>query len=103
MFGSNIFADPCWDMLLDLYVHAATGIQISVSSACLASGVPTATAHAHVRRLEAAGMIHRAADLKDRRRTNLLLSPSAYKALERWLLQTFLAAGARPDLAGSDL
>jgi hypothetical protein len=39
-FKRELFKDPAWDILLDLYVARADGRGISVSSACIASGAP---------------------------------------------------------------
>ena len=43
IFGTDIFRDPAWDMLLDLYVNRAEGRDTSVSSLCIAGGVPATT------------------------------------------------------------
>ncbi len=45
MFGNpDLFADPAWDILIDLFIASEEGRKISVSSACIASAVPTTTA-----------------------------------------------------------
>jgi len=36
-------ADPAWDMLLDLTAARAESRAVSVSSLCIAAGVPTTT------------------------------------------------------------
>lgn len=43
-FGNDLFADPVWDMLLDLAVARVEHRRVSVTSLCIASGVPTTTA-----------------------------------------------------------
>lgn len=89
--GDQLFADPSWDMLLDLYVQGTEGIDVSVSSACHASGVPCTTALGHVTKLERRGLIVRCADNRDRRRTLLRLRPHAAAAVRQWLTETFVA------------
>ena len=44
LFPSAYFADPVWDMLLDLYAAHHENRLVSVSSLCIASGVPATTA-----------------------------------------------------------
>src|SRR5690606_19158395 len=43
-FDAGLFADPAWDMLLDLTAAAAENTRVSVTSLCIASGVPPTTA-----------------------------------------------------------
>ena len=38
-FGSELFADPAWDMLLDLFLAMLQKKRISISSACIASSL----------------------------------------------------------------
>lgn len=91
LLGLHLFADPSWDMLLDLFVHWAGGVKVSVSSACLASGVPNTTALDHLRKLERTGLVWRSGDPQDRRRTNLCLSERTQEAIRRWIAETFVA------------
>src|SRR3546814_11460790 len=44
-FDGDLFADPAWDMLLDLYLAAERNTRpVSISSLCIASAVPAPTA-----------------------------------------------------------
>ncbi|MEQ1496622.1 MAG: MarR family transcriptional regulator, partial [Novosphingobium sp.] len=43
-FDGDLFADPAWDMLLDLTAARAEHVRVSVTSLCIASGVPPTTA-----------------------------------------------------------
>ena len=45
------FREPTWDILLDLYLAAAKGRPVSVSSACIGSGAPQTTAIRHLAEL----------------------------------------------------
>ena len=42
-FGAELFAEPAWDMLLDLFINRIRGARVSTTSLCLAAGVPQAT------------------------------------------------------------
>jgi hypothetical protein len=43
-FPAELFADPAWDIMLDLAAARLEGKQVSVSSLCIAAEVPTTTA-----------------------------------------------------------
>lgn len=67
-FQGDLFSDPCWDMLLDLMEARLNEKQVSVSSLCIASGVPQTTALRRIEDLIDAGLINRQDDPADRRR-----------------------------------
>lgn len=91
LIGAGLFADPGWDILLDLYVNEMEGALISVSSACLASGVATSTALSWIQKLVSRGLVIRERDRRDGRRTFLRLTTEATDAIERWINATFRA------------
>lgn len=62
------FAEPAWDLLLDLYFRTCRKERVSVSNACVASGVPSATALRWIDILIESGLVVREADAADRRR-----------------------------------
>ena len=75
-FGtSNLFADPAWDILIDLFIAGEKGRAISVSSACIAAAVPSTTALRWVGILEQNGLISRRHDPNDKRRVFIALTP----------------------------
>lgn len=82
LFPDELFADPAWLILLDLFTHRATGKLISVSSACIASLVPPTTALRYIRRLVELGMLQRTNDPADRRKVYLQLTESACSQME---------------------
>lgn len=85
LFPGGLFADPVWDLLLDLYKAGHEHRRISVSSACIASHTPPTTALRHIRIMEQAGMIKRIPDPHDSRRIFLELTPSAQAGMARWI------------------
>ena len=44
LFAGDLFADPAWDMMLDLAAAGLEGVDVAVSSLCIASAVPATTA-----------------------------------------------------------
>ncbi len=84
-FPAEIFADPAWDMLLDLIAAQLEGKPVPVSSLCIAAAVPTTTALRWIRSLSEAGLFVRQTDPGDARRTWISLSPDAADAILAWL------------------
>lgn len=77
VFGDGLFADPVWDMMLDLAAARLEGTQVAVSSLCIAAAVPPTTALRWIAALTEAGTIVRVPDADDRRRVFLELSDAA--------------------------
>jgi hypothetical protein len=71
------FGEPCWDMLLDLFIANETGKKLTVTHLCTASQVPYGTALRYIGRLEARGDIVRAPDARDQRRCFVSITPAA--------------------------
>ena len=59
---AEIFADPAWDMLLDLMAAQLDQREVPVSSLCIAAAVPTTTALRWIRSLSEAGLFERRMD-----------------------------------------
>ena len=68
LFDSHLFADPAWDMLLELYALESEGRRISVSKLSVAAGVPCTTTLRWIEKLESDSLVVRAADPLDGRR-----------------------------------
>ena len=85
LFGTSLFTDPAWDMLLDLYASEMEGRRICITSACLASQVPNTTALGWLYKLERRELITRHADAGDKRRVFVNLTPNAFRAVEEWV------------------
>ena len=84
-FPADIFADPAWDMLLDLTAARAEGQPVSVSSLCIAACVPPTTALRWIRTLCDSGLFERASDPGDARRAFIALAEPAARAMARYL------------------
>lgn len=80
-FDGELFADPAWDMLLDLAAARAEHTRVSVTSLCIASGVPPTTALRWISQLIEAGLFERVDDDTDRRRAFISLTDKAADAM----------------------
>lgn len=83
-FDAALFADPAWDMLLDLTAARAEHSRVSVTSLCIASGVPPTTALRWIGQMTYAGLLERVEDETDRRRAFIALSETAAGAMARY-------------------
>jgi len=73
-FDADFFAEPAWDMILDLFIQMHRKRQISVTSACIASRVPPTTALRWINVLVSRGLVERVSDPTDARRALLQLA-----------------------------
>lgn len=90
--SDTLFIDPAWDILLDLYIEERTGRSTTISSACIASKVPTTTGLRWIQRLESMGLIARSDDAHDKRRVYISLTDDA-----RGKMESALDAAAESD------
>jgi len=80
----DLFADPAWDMLLDLLAARLEQERVSVSSLCIASAVPPTTALRWIRTLTDRALVVRRADPMDGRRIFIALADETAEQLMRW-------------------
>ena len=83
-FDSKLFADPAWDVLLELYAAELGQQRVSVGSLCIGAAVPPTTALRWIKTLEQKGLIQRMADPLDARRVFVSLSPKATESMEQF-------------------
>lgn len=81
--GFNIFANPAWDMILDLYRSLLSGHEVSISSLALASNVPPTTARRSIAAMVKADLALYQPDPSDRRRIYVKITPTGVQALRR--------------------
>lgn len=84
IFATDLFADPAWDMLLDLYAARLERAQVSVSSLCIAAAVPPSTALRWISKMTEDGLFVREPDPFDRRRAFMALSEGTAERMERY-------------------
>ncbi|MFN3944545.1 MAG: MarR family transcriptional regulator [Allosphingosinicella sp.] len=80
-FKNDLFADPAWDIMLDLMAARLEGRRVPVSSLCIAAAVPPTTALRWIKRLTDEGVVVRVADPQDGRRVYIALADDAARAL----------------------
>jgi len=83
-FDEELFADPAWDMLLDLLQAEIAQHRVPVSSLCIAATVPATTALRWIKTMTDAGLFKRRADPHDGRRVFVELSAAASESMRRY-------------------
>ena len=86
-FAEDLFADPAWDMLLDLLQAEIAQLRVPVSSLCIAAAVPATTALRWLKAMTQQGLFIRRADPHDGRRVFVELAPQASQALRRYFAE----------------
>ena len=84
-FSGELFADPAWDMLLDLLLARMEKRTVAVSSLCIAAAVPPTTALRWIKRLTEEGIFVRTADPRDGRRVFIDLADEAAEAMATYI------------------
>ncbi len=86
-FEEELFADPAWDMLLDLLQAEIAQHRVPVSSLCIAAAVPATTALRWIKTMTDDGLFHRRADPHDGRRVFIELAPETSLAMRRYFAE----------------
>lgn len=76
--GADLFADPAWDILLDLFVQRVEGRATSSTSASIASRAPMTTALRYISALCQRGLLTRQSADHDHRIHYVELSDDTY-------------------------
>ncbi|WP_293882136.1 hypothetical protein [Sphingomonas sp.] len=84
-FAPALFADPVWDILLDLFLAETESRPISVSSATVAANIPPTTGLRCIAMLTAKGMILRIPVPLDKRKIYLQLSSETSISIKAYL------------------
>lgn len=86
-FGGNadLFSEPAWDMLLDLFIAQEKGNDLSVSDTCIGASVPATTGLRWIALLESRGLVAKVRDCQDGRRSFVRLTPAGSEALRLYL------------------
>ncbi len=102
-FPTGLFADPAWDILLDLTLARLEHRQTSVSSLCIAASVPTTTALRWIKTLLEQGLIVRRPDRHDRRRHYIDAADATYDQMIRLMTAGTPADGRRDHIEDGGL
>ena len=84
-FPDDLFADPAWDILLNLSLAELQQRRMSVSSLCFCVGVPQTTALRWIKSMTDNGWVIRTDDPLDARRKFLHLSDFASSTMLEYL------------------
>ena len=96
-FRSDLFGEPGWDILLDLFIQQRVGRPISVTAACIGSGAATTTALRYLNLLIEDGLVQREGDPADGRRSWLKLTPEAVETMTEYLKSGTFSAARTPS------
>lgn len=80
----ELFADPCWDVLLDLYEARLSSTQVSLTALGATAGVPMSTALRRIAELRQHGLVERTEDTVDKRRSFVALTRQGLQALDNF-------------------
>jgi hypothetical protein len=84
-FTPELFADPAWDIPLDLTAARLEGRMVAVSSLCIAAAVPATTALRWITQMTEQAILIRKPDPADGRRVFIGLSDAAITAMDAYL------------------
>jgi hypothetical protein len=84
-FIPELFADPAWDMLLDLTAARLEGRMVAVSSLCIAAAVPATTALRWIAQMTEQAILVRRPDPTDGRRVFIGLGDTAIAGMDAYL------------------
>ncbi len=85
IFGQvELFGEPAWDILLDLYVAFVEEKSVSVSSACIGSAAPPTTGLRWLGVLAENDLIAREPDPEDQRRVMVQLTEHGIEIMDRY-------------------
>ena len=87
-FDAELFADPAWDILLDLMAARLEGRNVSVSSLRIAAAVPPTTALRWITAMTENSMLLRQQDPHDARRVFIVLSEEVTTKLNAYFAAT---------------
>lgn len=79
----QLFGEPAWDMLLDLYLARANGQSISISSLSIAGCVPGTTGLRWIALLADNGLVSRRPDVQDGRRSLIEITDMGFDYLNQ--------------------
>lgn len=86
--AQQLFGEPAWDMLLDLFVHECEGRKLSMSSLCAAAALPESSAMRLAQRMCDAGLLERLPDPADGRRSFMKIAPETAHRLRAYFAES---------------
>lgn len=96
VIGDDLFSDPAWDILLDLYAALDRGDRVPATSVASMAGVPASTGRRWARKLVERGLLEREKDRRDHRLTYVRLTAKGRNIMTEYMVR--LAAKGLPSL-----
>lgn len=87
---SGLFGEPCWDLLLDLYIARHRKRIVTTTGACIAACVPMSTGLRWLEKLEAASIVERSPCPRDHRLILVTLTDEGVDRMSDLLIQIAL-------------
>lgn len=82
--GHQIFGEPAWDILLDLYIQQARNVSVSVKSVTIGAATPATTVSRWLSVLQTEGLLDMSDDPTDLGRKLVRLTPEGYESMTRY-------------------
>lgn len=86
LFGADLFGEPGWDMLLELYRARIENRRLSIKSLAIASGAPATTAGRYISMLIDGGLAERMDDPSDGRRALIGITRQGFAKMDELLM-----------------
>lgn len=86
-FDADLFSEPAWDMLLDLFVRMVRGERVSATSLCQAARVPQATGLRCIELLVTRGLAKRVSTADDRRLSLVELTVDGFRRVRAYIVE----------------
>lgn len=82
---ADLFGDPAFDMLLDLFIAREENRKLSITSVVTAGHTPPTTGLRWLAKIEKYGLVIREPDPFDARRSYIILNESGHSMMKEWL------------------
>jgi predicted transcriptional regulator len=87
MISQDLFSDPCWDILMDVFSARLNDKNISVSAVATAGNMPHTTGLRYIDTLEKIGYIYRERDDWDGRRIFVKMTDDTFRMMKDYFLR----------------
>ena len=87
--GMEVFSDPAWDILLELFVADVIDVRLSVTAVGLDVGVAPTTVIRWISVLEGYGLVKRVCDLADKRRSWICMTNKSRSIMGKYFLENW--------------
>jgi DNA-binding MarR family transcriptional regulator len=97
LLSASLFADPAWDIVLELFLAELEGRKLATSELGYAANVPMTTSLRWIEKLETDGWVRRDRDAHDLRRSFVELSARGSEAMHVWVRDWLEQSSKRSD------